>query len=122
VSLLASRFRTFRTPRLSVAALLLGLAVQTIARSRIQAAFAGSTVAVASLDSAINAATPSPSDTSGRNDERLRSLVAQKRDIEVKSQQATQFWLYASLLGNVFIFVAVVTGAQALFAHLRDGA
>ena len=82
-------------------------------------AFAGSAVAVASLDTAITAATPAPGDTSGRNDEQLRSLVARKRDLEVKAQHAAQPWWYAFLLGGSLVLAAVVTGAKAFLAHLR---
>jgi hypothetical protein len=67
--------------------LLIGLGFQTLARSRMAAASTGSAAAVASLDSAIAAAQPAQGDTSGRNDARLRSLVARKRDIEVEAQR-----------------------------------
>ena len=79
----------------------------------------GSAVAVASLDSAIKAALPAPGDSSGRNDVQLRNLVARKRDIQVDAQHAADPWFYSILLGNSSVLAAVVTGAQALFAHLR---
>lgn len=119
VSALIARLRAFETPRLSLIVLLLGLGCQTLARSRMVAASTGSAVAVASLDSAITAALPAPGDTSGRNDARLRNLVARKRDIEVDAQHAASPWFYAFLLGGSLVLAAVVTGAQALFAHLR---
>ena len=82
-------------------------------------ASAGTAVAVASLDSAINVAVPTPGDTSAASAERLRALVSQKRDAEVDARHAAEPWLYAFLLSGGLITAAVVTGAQALLAHVR---
>ena len=122
MSAIFSRLRTVQTPRLSLVLLLLGLAGQTLARSRMMSASSGSAVAVASLDSAIIAAQPAPGDTSGRNDERLRSLVARRRDTEVEARHAANPWFYTFLLGGGLVLAAVVTGALALIAHLRGEA
>ena len=116
------RLRTFQTPRLSVAILLLGLAGQSFARARIGSASTSGAVTIASLDTAIAAATPSPGDTSGRNEARLRDLVTRKRDAEVDVRQASRPWFYLFLLSGSLVLAAVVTGAQALIAHVRGEA
>lgn len=114
-----SRIRSFQTPRLSLAVLILGLGIQSLARSRLALESTGSTAAVASLDSAIAAAQPAAGDTSARNDAPLRDLVARKRDLEVEAQSNSSSWFYAFLLGSGLVLAACVTGAQALIAHLR---
>ena len=116
---IVARLRSFQTPRLSLVLLLLGLGSQTLARSRMATASAGSAVAIASLDSAINLALPAPGDTSVASTEQLRSLVSRKRDADVEARRAAEPWFYAFLLCGGLVTAAVVTGAQALLAHLR---
>ena len=119
MSAIVARLRTFSTPRLSLALLLAGLAGQAVARGRMTTASADATAAVASLDSAINIAVPVPDDTTAASAERLRTLVTRKRDAEVNARNAATPWFYAVLLSGGLITAAVVTGAQALLAHVR---
>ena len=102
--------------------LLLGLGLQAMARNRMQAASVGGAAVVATIDSALTAAQPAPNDTSSANFERLRGLVAQKRDTELATRNAVRPWFYALLLGGGLVLAALVTGAQSLFAHLRGDA
>jgi hypothetical protein len=118
-----ARLRSFRSPRVSLLLLVLGLAVSALARQRLAQGGPSRVASVASLDSAIAAAVPSTeADATAASTERLRTLVSQKRDIQVAAQQAVQRWLLWSLSGAALVLAAIVTGSIALVGHLRDGA
>jgi hypothetical protein len=118
-----ARLRSFRSPRVSLLLLLIGLAVSAFARHRLAQGGPARVAAVAALDSAIAAAVPSTeADATTASTERLRTLVSQKRDVQVAAQLAVQQWLLWSLSGSALVLAAIVTGGVALVGHLREGA
>ena len=120
---LLARLRSFRSPRVSLLLLLLGLSVPALARSRLVKGGPSRVAAVASLDSAIATAVPlSETDATAASTERLRTLVSRKRDIEVEAQRAFQQWLYWSVCGAALVLAAIVTGSIAFVGHLRRDA
>jgi hypothetical protein len=121
VNTLLARFRSFRSPRVSLLLLLIGVSVSVVARSRLGAGAPTRAAAVSALDSTIAAAVPLAEDTTQAGTERLRALVSQKRDIQVASHQAFQTWLYWSLGGQALVLAAIVSGGIAMFSHLRRG-
>lgn len=116
-----ARFRSFRSPPVSVLLLLLGLAGAVVGRSRLAAGAPARRAATTVLDSTIAAATPTPDDTTDAGSARIRTLVAQKRDVQVEANRALQQWLYWSLGSSGLVLAAIVTGGLALISHLRDG-
>ena len=121
VNTLLARLRSFRSPRVSLILLLIGVSISVVARGRLGAGAPTRAAAVSALDSAIASAVPSVEDTTLAGTERLRTLVSKKRDVQVASHQAFQAWLYWSLGGQALVLAAIVSGGIALFSHLRRG-
>lgn len=116
----AARLRSFTSPRITLVLLLLGFSGQWLVRRHVGATAAQNAQAIASVDSAIARALPSPTDTSADSGEQLRRLTSRKRDLEIEADRIPERWFYAFALSNGLILAATVTGAQALVSHLRD--
>jgi hypothetical protein len=114
-----ARLRSFQSPRLSVVLLIVGLSCQALARNRMATVSARNSLAVASLDSAIAAASPATEDTSVASNDRLRGFVSRRRDAEVEARRASEPWFYGFLLSGGVVAAAVVTGALGLLEHVR---
>ena len=118
-----ARVRSFRSPRVTLLLLLAGLSVEAIARLGVAAGGPSRAASIASLDSAIAAAVPSTeADTAEASVERLRTLVSQKRDVQVDAQRAVERWFYCSIGGAGLMLAAIVTGSIAFVDHLRGDA
>jgi hypothetical protein len=114
--------RSFQTPRLSLAVLIVGLALQMVARSRMAAGSEQLAREGPSLDSAITAALPSRGDTAEASVARMRTLVSRKRDLEVEANATRTPWFFVFLASGGFVLAALVTGTQALVGHIRGEA
>jgi hypothetical protein len=114
-----ARLRAFQSPRLSVVLLIVGLSCQVLARSRMATVSARNSLAVALLDSAIAAASPTTEDTSVASNDRLRGFVSRRRDAEIEARRAAEPWFYAFLLSGGVVAAAVVTGALGLLEQVR---
>ena len=102
--------------------LIVGIAFQALAQSRMSAGSEKVARERASLDSAIAAAMPMPGDTAESSTVRVRNLVSRKRDLEVEAKTTQKPWFYLLLISSGVVIAAVVIGAQALLAHMRGEA
>ena len=117
---LATRLHSFRTPWTSLGLLILGLFLQFVAPRWPTATATAARASIAALDSAIAHALPAPGDTTAGSDTSIFTLIAQKRDAELRLHRASDLSTYLWFSGALLVGGSIIIGLLAVIAHLRS--